>query len=104
MNLSITSEKMLNIDIKTIPHNKQKYETVGDYWARHGRQSVRVSDMKNAKYELLVAIHELIEQALVADRGITEEAINEFDIRFEEERKLGLHTIDEEPGFDPYAP
>ena len=95
---------MLNIDIKTIPHKKQKYETVGDYWEKNGKKSIRVSDMKNPKYELLIAIHELLEQALTADRGIAEKLINEFDHRFEAERELGQHTIDEEPGFDPYAP
>ena len=60
--------------------------------------------MKNRKYELLVAIHELIEQALCEDRGISNEEITAFDKRFEAERALGLHTLDAEPGFDPYAP
>lgn len=89
--------KMLNIKIHTIPHMTHRYNTCGDYWVDISEKTfhIRVSDMKNWKYEFLVAIHEMIEQALTLDRGIKEEAITKFDID---------HPELIEPGNSPEAP
>lgn len=94
----------LDIEIKTIPHKDQRYPTVGDYWDKGEKQVFRVSDMGNWKYELLVAVHEMVEKALVKHRGIPLADIDRFDQNFEWEREHGMHYPDEEPGFDPYAP
>ena len=53
--------------------------------------------------EFCVALHETIEQHLCAKRGISNEDITAFDIKFEKEREHGKHG-DNEPGFDPRAP
>lgn len=113
----------MNINIKTIPHSEQVYPTVGD-WRFHEAfedtitstayfptrkakikidpfLEISVSNMNNWKYELLVAVHELIEVALCKDRGITQGDVDWFDKRFEKNRKEG--NIDE-PGDDPKAP
>ena len=96
---------MLNIVIRTINHEEQRYETVGDYFeGPSGTKNIRVSNMANEDYEFLVAIHEAIEQHLCNKRGISEQDITAFDEKFEEERKEGKHSDDEEPGFDPKAP
>ena len=99
---------MLNIDIKTIPRKDQRYETVGDYYestADDGLQHVRVSDMGNSDYELLVAIHELVEWYLTAKRGIKPEDIDDFDIKFEALRSTAPEVIgDQEPGHMVSAP
>ena len=90
----------LNIHIKTIPNDKQRYPTVGDYWQEGDTTEYRVSEM-NTDYEFLVAIHELIESYLTKRRGIEWEAIDAFDKEFETNRQTGNV---EEPGNSPLAP
>lgn len=93
----------MNITIKTIPHSDQRYPTIGDYWFEdNGDIQIRVSDTGNWKYELLVALHELIEVSLCKDRGISEPAIKAFDEHFEANRSV--FDPDSEPGDDPKAP
>ena len=95
----------MKIIIQTIPSSEHRYSTCGDYWVDpDGTMQIRVSDMKNWKYELLVAVHELIEQNLCLDRNIKEEDISAFDIQFEKEREEGKQPDDAEPGDDPKAP
>jgi hypothetical protein len=93
----------LKIIINTIPHKKQRYNTVGDFGGTT-RRWVTVSEMNNPSYELAVAIHELIEQHLTGLDGISVKEIDKFDKLFEEEFKAGLHANSEEPGDDPRAP
>ncbi len=92
----------MNINIQTIPHSEQRYQTSGDYWIdSYGVWQIRVSEMGNWKFELAVAIHELWEQALCLDRGIKEEDITAFDINFEM-NKPEINFV--EPGDDLNAP
>lgn len=87
---------MLTIHVETIEHDKQRYPTVGDWWIDpDGALQVRVSYMGNWKMELLVAIHEIIEQSLCLDRNISEESVSDFD---------KAHLDSEEPGNLPDAP
>ena len=88
----------MEIWIKTIPQDKHRYETCGDYWFHPDLINVRVSQMENEDYEFLVAIHELVEAYLVKKRGISEPEIMAFDIAFNETGK------DSEPGDEPDAP
>jgi hypothetical protein len=93
----------MKINIETIPHGEQRYPTVGDYWDdTAGVVQVRVSDMKDWRYEALVAIHELLEMFLTKQRDIAEQDISEFDIKFERSRGEGLVTG--EPGDHENAP
>lgn len=93
---------MDTIKIKTIAHQDQRYETVGDWFMPHSqRLEVRVSNMYNEDFEFLVAVHELIESYLCYKRGISERAVTTFDIEFESKRQPG-NT--DEPGNDPDAP
>lgn len=80
----------LNIEIKTIPQSEQRYVTVGDYWTEGDKEVFRITDCGNRKYEWMIAIHELIEKALCEDKGITNEQIDEFDLKTD--------TLEEEPG------
>ena len=42
---------MLNIHIRTVPDNEQRYDTVGDYQTNtEGKQTILVSDMPDTKY------------------------------------------------------
>ncbi|MBV9081976.1 MAG: hypothetical protein JOZ62_04815 [Acidobacteriaceae bacterium] len=81
----------LRMHIETIPHESQRYPTVGDYWCdENGIEQIRVSEMMDWRYEVLVAVHEIVEMALTRQRGISEEGITEFDVKFEENKSKGL--------------
>jgi hypothetical protein len=81
----------LRMHIETIPHESQRYPTVGDYWLDEGGvEQIRVSEMMDWRYEVLVAVHEIVEMALTRQRNIAEEAITEFDIKFEQDKEKQL--------------
>lgn len=92
---------MLKIEIKTIPDKEQRYDTVGDYWKKGDTDEIRISEIGNRQYEFFVAIHEMVEQFLCENKGITDEEITKFDIDYENKRKPGDAS---EPGEDIYAP
>ena len=91
----------MNINIKTIPHSDQRYETVGDYWDNENGDTTIVVSKMDDDFEFLIAIHEMAEQYLCKKRGIKEEDITAFDEAFEAKRVPG--NVDE-PGDDPEAP
>lgn len=93
---------MKKIIIETIPHSQQRYNTVGDYYQdEDGSHLIRISDMGNWKYELLIAVHELIESGLCQEQGVTEQMIDAFDFEFERNRKS---EDTRQPGDQPDAP
>jgi len=92
----------MRINIEVIPHEKQRYPTVGDYWIEDGVQQVRVSHLPDWRYEILVALHEIVELAITRHRGIPEGNISEFDVEFERFRESGLRSG--EPGDHPDSP
>lgn len=78
---------MKDILIDTVPHADQRYDTPGDYWVDgQGRWHIRVSELGDWRYELLVTVHELVEMALCEHKGITQQEIDAFDIAFEQRR------------------
>lgn len=92
----------MEIHIKTIPHSKQRYSTVGDYFVdKKGVLQIRISNMKSEISEQIVAVHELVEVIMCNWKGIRIKDIDNFDIEFEKKRKKG--NLDE-PGFDPKSP
>jgi hypothetical protein len=97
---------MLNIHIKTISHRLQQYDTVGNYWrdaSDCGAEvlEIRVSRMRDRRYEFLVALHELIEALVCEWRGVSFAAITRFDIEYERKRRKDEGA---EPGASPRAP
>ncbi len=60
--------------------------------------------MFDPREEQLIAIHEVVELSLVLSLGVSQEAIDQFDLSFERERKVGMVGLDSEPGDDPRAP
>jgi hypothetical protein len=91
----------LKIRIETIPHNEQRYDTVGDYWGNKSRKEVRVSRLSNSTYEFLIAMHELVEAHLTEERGIRERNILKFDMNKLEQSG---DKFQYDPGHDPKAP
>ena len=69
----------LRLDVKTIPHKDQRYDTAGDWYDDNGTMAFRISDCKNKKYEWLLAIHEIVERALCDVNHISVEAVDTFD-------------------------
>ena len=94
---------MLNITIKTIADEKQRYDTVGDYQTdESGKMQISVSDMSNERFEFLIAVHELVESRLCKERGISDEVIDAFDLAYEDAREPGDQIS--EPGDQTDAP
>lgn len=92
----------MNITIKTIPHSQQKYPTVGNWgFADNGDIWIEVSELSDWRREALIAVHELVEVLMCKHDGVTQEAVDKFDIEFEKNRHPD--NVDE-PGDDPSAP
>lgn len=88
----------MQILIESIPHKDQRYDTCGDYYNEYAGDTLRikVSELADKREMLLIAIHELIEWAICDTKGITNEAIDTFDMAY--------GTQSGEPGDDPAAP
>lgn len=87
----------MKIDIQTIPHKEQRYDTCGDYW--EDSENVihfRISQMSDTRYEWLVMVHELVEWCLVKIAGISMQSIDDFDMNYDNSKG--------EPGDDHEAP
>lgn len=96
---------MIDIHIKSIPHDKQRYNTLGDfYYDQAGTLHIMVSELGDPFAESMIAIHEFIEEMLTRKRGLTEPEILNFDLYYEERIKQGLVDPDSEPGFSNEAP
>ena len=92
----------MNVWIQVIPHKEQRYETCGDWWYDcNGNLQIRVSKMNNWKYEMLIAVHELVEVLQCKYKKISVEVVDKFDKEFEKNRKKG--NLDE-PGDSMKAP
>src|ERR1039458_6453251 len=99
----------MKIDYQVIPHRKQRYPTVGDYWFARRVLNFRVSKMSNAYYPVLVFLHEMIEFFMCRLAGVKMRAIEKFDREYEKARGKQPKTPcgckwREEPGDDPHAP
>lgn len=95
----------MNVTVKIIPHSQHRYPTCGDWvFLSDEFLIIYVSNMNNWKYEMLVALHEQQEAILCKARGISQKEVDEFDMKYEKDRGLGLHSDDSEPGGDKRAP
>lgn len=96
------------LEFKIIPHRKQRYKTVGDYFKKRGCWRFRVSKMKDARYSVLVFLHEIIEFFMCRLLEIRMETVDSYDITYEKTRESGIAPCGckhfEEPGDDPHAP
>lgn len=86
----------MKVEIESIPQSKMRYPSLGDYWrSADGALYIKVQEFSDWRYEFLIAIHELIEEALTRQRGIAEPAIMAFDME---------HLDSDDPGMLPEAP
>ncbi len=88
---------MPRIIIETIPAEKQRYDTLGDWrYNENGDLIITVSDYSVLEPSgFLIALHELVEVALCRRRGVSQDAVDNFDMAFAGEG---------EPGDDPGSP
>lgn len=85
-----------SVSIETIPAKQMRYRTVGDwFFTGPGMLKIQVADTGNWVYNMLVAIHELIEVCLCTHKGIDQKRVDRFDM---------THEDDEDPGSHPKAP
>ena len=92
----------MKITIEFIDHTKQRYPTAGDWqFAPNGDLKIRISETGDKRFNLCVAVHELVE-AIVCDMdGINQSTVDKFDMDYEDKREDGDET---EPGDSPKAP
>lgn len=97
--------KTTKILIEFVPHESQRYETAGDwYWDTDGVLHLKVSQLPSDEKGMMawaIALHELFEVGLCIDKGITQEAVDAFDLAYEKTRPEG---DDSEPGDHIDAP
>lgn len=89
------------IECRTILHNQQRYDTVGDWWTDDDGWHIRVSQLGDWRYNFLVAFHELLELAWCSWKGVKQSEVDAFDMAYEANRKPDDLS---EPGDDPLAP
>lgn len=93
----------MEIHIVSIPHDKQRYPTCGDWqFDANGNVTIRVSKLSDWRREALIAVHELVEVLICKRDGVTEQQVDEFDMAYEKNR--APDDKDSEPGFDPKCP
>lgn len=86
---------MNRIVIEVIPHENQRYPTVGDWQFVGSELRISVSAVADWRSQALVAIHEMAEAILCLAHGIPQELVDEFD--------MGHPELDD-PGGDPRCP
>lgn len=84
------------IVIDFIPHDQQRYPTVGDWLYEGSTLLIRVSRTADPRYEQLVAAHELVEVLQCNLDGVSQEVVDHFDT-------VTGKDLDE-PGDSPDAP
>jgi len=78
--------------IETVSPKEMRYRTVGDwFFTGAGCLTIQVADTGNWKYNLLVAVHELIEVMLCMVAGVTEKQVDRFDLAHQDDEDAGTH-------------
>jgi hypothetical protein len=88
-------KRIKDINVVTIPHIQQRYNTVGDWQIKGDTLWVYISATGNDSYNHALAVHETIEALLCIINGVSEESVDEFDMS---------HPDLDEPGESPDAP
>lgn len=92
----------MRIEIHTIPHNEQRYNTCGDWYWRDGILYIKISRLEHSDPEYALIIHELVEALACHRAGITPEQVDKFDTDLNREDEAGELEI--EMGDHPDAP
>ncbi|MDE2020738.1 MAG: hypothetical protein KGJ13_10415, partial [Patescibacteria group bacterium] len=80
----------MNIDLKIIPHHKQRFTTLGDWKMCGNTLRVRISRLSDWRFEMAVFAHEFLEFIITHHQGITTKECDKFDAWFETQYDQGL--------------
>lgn len=99
------------ITIELVDHLDQRYNTVGDWQFERDEKgkavalNVKVSDLEDPSYFVLIGLHETIEALLCDARGVKESAVDEFDLNWKPSHPYWSSPVTvSEPGEDYDAP
>ena len=85
-----------DIDIKFIPHNEQRYNTLGDYYESKHALHFRITQFPDhPEYSYAILFHELLEKFRNDQLGIKDADVDKFDID---------HPELDDPGWSKDAP
>jgi hypothetical protein len=79
---------MNRIEIRFIPESEQRYATLGD-WTFQGETLLISASGDTQDEQFLVALHELVEAYLCDKHGVNQDAVDEFDMSFEDDGEPG---------------
>ena len=100
MTLDVESSAMNTIKrivVEFIPQESQRYCTAGDWLiSEDGTLTVLVTEMQDQRHQQLVAFHEIAEALACNAKGISQQAVDAFD--------MGPGLDLDEPGNSPEAP
>lgn len=95
----------MRIIIETLPVHQQRYSTAGDYYIHeNGDWVIKVSELNHELYNVMIAVHEIIEFALLRHRKFSDKDIDAFDLEWEERLIKGKIGPESEPGFAADCP
>lgn len=89
----------MKIEINIIPHSAQRYDTVGDWQFKGDELQINVSDLGDEKFNVLVAIHELIEAFECKFNGVSTEQVDEYDFSHPDVGSADLDANSDSPYF-----
>lgn len=94
----------MNIVIQTVPNDQIKARkgfTGADwFWNEDGNLQVLVANLGDWREEACLALHEAAEAIMCKHLGITQQAVDEFDAKYQAEHDIDLNAGDE--NFAPY--
>jgi hypothetical protein len=79
----------MNVNIKVIPHRRQRYDTCGDWFYKNDTLFIRVSALGDWRMEMAVAVHELVECLICRFKGISQEVVDAFDQAYDGDGEPG---------------
>jgi hypothetical protein len=102
---SLPKPTISKVDIRFIPEAEMRQPGLGDWWFEDGVLHIRATTDSeetrgDCKWAFLIALHEMVEAMLCRAHGVSQEAVDEFDLLFDSEE----HDDEDEPGDDRRAP
>ena len=91
-----SSKLITDIRIRFIPQSEHRYSTTGDWTIENDTLTILVTAMPDQRHQQLVAVHELVEALVCNVDGVSQQAVDDFD--------MGPGADLDEPGNDPAAP
>ena len=91
------------IQITSLPHKAQVYDTAGDYGETSTGWLMSVSELPDWRYEACVMIHELAEMCLTKHHKVNWKDIDEFDINGEGKNHPDPGTLESAPYHNEHA-